>query len=72
MPSAERARIGSNLRLINELHVRLHRTGMLPFNVLSEGISPLTLLKTRKAMFDVPPLAQAVAAGKRLKAQADA
>lgn len=72
MPSAERARIGSNLRLMHELHVRLHTTGLLPFNVLSEGVSPLTLLMTRKSMFDVPSLSAAVEAGKSLKAQADA
>lgn len=52
--------------------MRLHRTGLLPFNTLSEGLSPLTLLGSRKKMFDVPPLEQAVKAGKRLKAEADA
>lgn len=52
--------------------MRLHKTGLLPFNVMNEGISPLTLLMTRKAMFNVPSLSQAVEAGKRLKAQADA
>lgn len=72
LPLAERARIGSNLRLLNDLHVHLHKTGLLPFNVMNEGISPLTLFITRKAMFDVPSLSQAVEAAKRLKAQADA
>lgn len=72
LPSAERARIGSNLRLLNVLHVRVHKTGLLPFNLLPEGVSPLTLLMTQNSMFDVPSLSAAVEAGKRLKAQADA
>lgn len=68
---AERARIASNVRLLNALHVRLNRTGMLPVNVLSEGINPLMLLSSRKKMLDVAPLAQAVEAASKLTAKGD-
>lgn len=71
LPFAERARLASNLRLINELHMRAHKTGLLPAHTLNHGINPVTLLDSRKIMFDVVPLARAIESGRKLKAKAD-
>lgn len=72
LPFAERARLASNLRLINELHMWAHKTGLLPATSLNHGINPVALLENRKIMFDVVPLSKAIESGKKLKAKADA
>lgn len=71
LPFAERARIASNLRVIDELHVRLNAVGWLQYDTLADGLSPMHLLYYRKEMHDVAPLAAAVEAAQRIKKEGD-
>lgn len=71
LPHADRAKIASNLRIVQELHSCLNAAGWLQFDSLADGQSPLHLLYTRQTMLDVPPLKAAVEAAKRLKREGD-
>lgn len=71
LPHAERARIVSMIRLIQQIHWMLNAVGRLEYDTLADGQSPLHLLDSRKLLFDVRPLDKAVEAAKRIKKEGD-
>lgn len=71
LPHAERARIASNVRVIQELHTHLNAAGWLEFDTLADGLAPMHLLYTRQVMLDVPDLSSAIRSAKRLKNEGD-
>lgn len=66
LPYSEHARIACNLRLLQELHSCLYLAGWLNYDTLADGMSPMHMLNTRRAMFDVTPLNEAVKTAKGL------